>query len=119
MGFDYINSQSKMHTKSWNDQFMRSADNLFSAPRTNIERTFIAKTISPFSLPEGEQVYVRKIEGKVLIFKDLTQVCNVENPSLSLMESLNSSYGMMSGVIVENIDSANLVLIKVVEGGTK
>lgn len=119
MGFDYINSQSKAYTKAWNDQFLRSADNLFSAPRTNIERTFIAKKTNQISLLEGDSVWVRKIEERVVVFKDLTAVCGVENPSMSLLESLSSSYGMMAGVVVENIDAVSLVMIKVVEGGSK
>ncbi|MBG9388378.1 hypothetical protein [Caenimonas aquaedulcis] len=119
MGFNYINSQAKSHTKAWSDRFTQSADNLFALPANPIERTFVAKSGGALKVAEGEIVHVRRIETGLVVFQGLTPLAAADKPSLALFEMVDSKHGVMRGVVTEVISEANVMIVKVSEGATK
>jgi hypothetical protein len=119
MGFNYINSQAKSHTKAWSDRFTLAADNLFALPANPIERTFVAKASGTPEVKEGEIVHVRRIEANLVVYQGLTPLAAAEKPSLALFEMVDARHGMVQGVVSEVISEANLIIVKVSEGATK
>lgn len=119
MGFNYINSQAKHHTKAWNDRFTTAANNLFALPTNPVERTFVAKMEKAGCLPEGATVHLRRVESNLAIYQGLSQVAVADTPSLALYEMVDAGHGVLRGVISQVIPKANLLLIKVVEGAAK
>lgn len=116
MGFNYINSQAKHHTKAWNDRFITSANNLFALPMNSVERTFVAKSDSGARVAEGTPVHVRRVESTLAVYQGLSPLAVADRPSLALYEMVDSGHGVLQGVISQVIPEANLLLVKVVEG---
>lgn len=119
MGFNYINSQAKSHTKAWSDRFTLAADNLFALPANPIERTFVVKAGGTPKVAEGKIVNVRRIEARLVVYQGLTPLAAAENPSLALFEMVDSRHGVVQGVVAEMISEANLIIVKVSEGAIK
>lgn len=119
MGFNYINSQAKHHTKAWNDRFTTAANNLFALPANPVERTFVAKTDTALPLPEGATVHVRRVESSLAIYQGLSEIAIADKPSLALYEMVDAGHGILRGVISQVLPEAKLLLIKVVEGASK
>lgn len=119
MGFNYIYSQAKTHTKAWSDSFSRSADDLFASAENKIERTFVAKSNGRIVAAEGDSVHVRLVDGALIVYQGMQPLAAAEHPSIALSELIDARHGVVQGVISEIIDAANLVLIKVTEGGAK
>jgi hypothetical protein len=119
MGFNFINSQAKHHTKAWNDRFTTAANNLFALPMNPVERTFVAKNDSGGCVAEGATVHVRRVESRLAVYKGLSPLAVADKPSLALYEMVDSGHGVLQGVISQVIPEANLLLIKVVEGRSK
>lgn len=118
MGFNYINSQAKHHTKAWNDRFTTSANNLFALPTNPVERTFVAKS-SGACLTEGAKVHVRRVDSSLTVYQGLSPLAVADKPSLALYEMVDSGHGVLQGVVSQVIPEANLLLVKVVEGCSK
>lgn len=119
MGFSYIYSQAKSHTKLWNDQFARSANNLFATPDGPIERTFVAVSAGPVGLAEGDTVHLRRVGEKLMVYQGLTPLATADKPTLALFELVEAAHGVLGGLVTEVIDSANLMLVKVGQGAQK
>lgn len=119
MGFNYINSQAKSHTKAWSDRFTLAADNLFALPANPIERMFVAKAGETSKIAEGEVVHVRRVEASLVVYKGLTPLATAESPSLALFETVDARHGLLQGVVSEVISEANLIIVKVSEGAIK
>lgn len=119
MGFSYIYSQAKSHTKAWNDQFVLAAHNLFANTNSPIERTFVAVSGSRINLTEGDAVHVRRVGDQLMVYQGLTPLAVADKPALALFEIVDAAHGVVAGAITEVIDSANLILIKVTEGVRK
>lgn len=119
MGFSYIYSQAKNHTKAWNDQFARAAHNLFANTNSPIERTFVAVSGSRINLAEGDAVHVRRVGDQIMVYQGLTPLATADKPALAVFEIVDAAHGAVSGAVTEVIDSANLMLIKITEGVRK
>jgi hypothetical protein len=116
MGFDYIHSRAKSHTKAWSDQFIRAADDLFASSHAPIERTFVARSIGRATLREGDPVHVRRSDNSIVVCQGIAPLASAETPSLALLESVDAAHGILDGVVTEVIDAAQLILVRVKEG---
>jgi len=119
MGFNYIESQAKSHTKAWSDQFTTAANNLFALPASPVERTFVAKTGATACIAEGAAVHVRRVESGLMVFQGLSPLAVAQEPSLALYEMVDSGHGLLKGVVSQVIPEAKVLLVKVVEGRSK
>lgn len=115
MGFNFIYSQAKTHTKAWNDKFTQGANDLFAGATNPIERTFIAKSPNCAEMKEGEWVHVRRKDTDIVVYRGLNPIAAAQAPSLALFEMVDSGHGVIQGRVMEVIAEANLVVVKVVE----
>jgi len=113
MGTDFIRSNAKSHTKSWSAEYQRAADDLFVQHCASYGRSFLAIPQTNISLQEGDPVYVRAIAEKVLVFRDLSPIAEIEIPTLDLKESLNASCGILDAYIDDVNPLANVVSIHI------
>ena len=119
MGFNFIHSQAKAHTKAWSDRFTRSANNLFANPINPTERAFIAKGAGYASAKEGDRVHVRRLESDIVVYQGLSPIAAAQAPSLALFEMVDLGHGVIEGQISQVIQEAGLLIVKVVEGPSK
>lgn len=113
MGTDFIRSRASAHTKSWSAEYRRAADDLFAQHCTSYGRSFLAIPQSHVTFREGEPVYVRAIQERVLIFRDLSPIAEIEMPTLDLKESLDASCGILGGYIDDVNPLANVVSVHI------
>jgi hypothetical protein len=119
MGFNYIDSKAKQHTKAWSNQFTAAANNLFALPANPVSRTFVAKGGAVQRLSEGTRVHVRRVGSALAIYQGLTEVAVAETPSLALYEMVDCGHGILEGTVSQVIPEAKLLLVNVVEGRLK
>lgn len=113
MGTDFIRSTASAHTKSWSAEYQKAADDLFVQHCASYGRSFLAIPHSHIALREGEPVYVRAIQERVLVFRDLSPIAEIEMPTLDLKESLGASCGILDGYIDDVNPLANVVSIHI------
>lgn len=116
MGFNFIYSQAKAHTKAWNESFNLAATNLFSLPANRIERTFIAKTSNCASFSVGERVLVRRKDAGIAVYRGVAPVATADLPSLAIGEMVDQGHGVIEGEVTDVVEQAKVLMIKVVEG---
>ncbi len=113
MGTDFIRSNASAHTKSWSAEYQQAADDLFVQHCASYGRSFLAIPQTHIALREGEPVHVRAIQEKVIVFRDLSPIAEIEMPTLDLKESLDASCGILDGYIDDVNPLANVVSIHI------
>lgn len=113
MGTDFIRSKASAHTKSWSAEYRRAADDLFAQHCASYGRSFLAIPHPHVAFQEGEPVYVRAIQERVLVFRDLSPIAEIETPTFDLKESLDASCGILDGHIDDVNPIANVISVNI------
>ena len=113
MGQNFIRSTAQPHTKSWRREYANASGDLFAGVCAPVERTLLATPTNGGALSEGECVHVRLVEQLVLVFRELSFVAEIEKPSLDVLESLASCYGVLDGYVDEVNNLAGVVSVHV------
>lgn len=111
MGLDFLRKTAKAHTKAWNAEFQRGAEDLFAPNCSTIRRSFLASVIAQGTLHEGDEVSVRLHNDRVIVLRDLAPLAEINKPSLDLVETLNACFGVLHGVVEETNDLADTVSV--------
>lgn len=111
MGLDFLRKTAKEHTKAWNAEFQRGAEDLFAPTCSTIHRSFLASVVAQGTLHEGDEVAIRLHNDRVMVLKDLFPLAVIDKPSLDLVETLNACFGVLHGVVDETNDLADTVSV--------
>lgn len=103
MGLNFVHKTAVAHRTAWAAEFRRAAGDMFAASCKVIDRTYLAAIVGN-DLNDGDDVNVRLINERVLVYKDLSLAGEIDKPSLDLVETLKSCYGILPGQIEETND---------------
>ena len=117
MGLDFLRKTAKAHTKAWDTEFQRGADDLFAPTCAPIHRSFIASVVAHGELQEGDTVALRLHDDRVVVMKDLYELAVIDKPSLDLVETLHACFNVLDGTIEETNEFAGTVSVLVGEKG--
>lgn len=117
MGLDFLRKTAKAHTKAWDTEFQRGADDLFALTHASIHRSFLASVVAHGELEEGDPVVIRLHGDRVLVMKDLYEFAVIDKPSLDLVETLEACFNVLNGTIEETNEFAGTVSVFIGERG--
>jgi len=115
MGQNFARKTAQPHTKAWRGEYANASGDLFAGMCAPVERTLLATPRAGINLTEGEPIHVRLVEQRVLVFRDLSQVGEIDKPSFDVLESLATCYGVLDGHVEEVNELANAVSVHVGE----
>lgn len=114
MGLAFIRSTArKPHVKQWSYAYQCAADDLFAGISTAIERVLLAIPLPGSTVCEGDAIHLRLIDERVLAYKGIEPIADLEKPSLDVLEALNQCHGILDGSIKEVNELAGTLSIRV------
>lgn len=114
MGLAFIRSTArKPHVKQWSYAYQCAADDLFAGIFSAIDRVLLAIPTPGSAVCEGEAVYLRLVDERVLAYKGVEPVAELEKPSLDVLEALNHCHGILDGSVKEVNELAGTLAIHV------
>lgn len=118
MGLAFIRSTArKPHVKQWSYAYQCAADDLFAGISSAIDRVLLAIPRPGSAVCEGEPVYLRLIDERVLAYKGIEPIAELEKPSLDVLEALNQCHGILDGSVKEVNELAGTLSIQVGKKG--
>ena len=114
MGLAFIRSTArKPHVKQWSYAYQCAADDLFAGISTAVDRILLAIPRSGSPVCEGDAIHLRLIDERVLAYKGIEPVAELERPSLDILEALNQWHGILDGSVKEVNELAGMLSIRV------
>jgi hypothetical protein len=118
MGLAFIRSTArKPHIKQWSYAYQSAADDLFAGLSAAVGRVLLAVPRPGSAVCEGEPIHLRLIDERVLAYKGVVPVADLERPSPDVLEALVQCYGILDGSIKEVNELAGTLSIEVGKKG--
>lgn len=113
MGVDFLRSKRLLHTKAWNYQILRRADDIFSEPGKQPSRVFRISMRGDARFCIGSEILIRRLsDGSVILAQEISHISHVEHPASELLIALDTHEGILAGRVYEYFDDLNVVDIE-------